>query len=132
MNDYKKELKELKKQIKYSNWAVRGFMRAQQYQKGSYRKLQKTAIWRNGKQWVIKYYELLKLPMICPICQAEITSNPLLHHKKYNWKKLFNPKNIKFLHYDCHQQLHDIRRGYKRSSNIAKSMLKAFLKGFKM
>ncbi|KKM72789.1 hypothetical protein LCGC14_1417000 [marine sediment metagenome] len=57
----------------------------------------------------IKYNRL-----ICFHCGQEISSSPVLHRKKYNWNKLFNPKYVGFVHQKCHNQIHSTKRGYKR------------------
>lgn len=119
----KKELKVCKKQIKYSNYAVRGFMRSQQYQKGSYRKLQGTSIWSNAKSQLLYYHELKYHQLICFKCGQVITSNPILHHKKYNWKALFSPQYVGFVHQVCHNEVHSGKRGYKRSFSYSQIKL---------
>jgi hypothetical protein len=111
----KKELKVCKKQIKYSNYAVRGFMRTQQYQKGSYRKLQRTGIWRNAKNQLLHYHKIKYHRLVCFKCGQPITDTPVLHHKKYNWKRLFSPQYVSFTHRACHEEVHSGKKGYKRS-----------------
>jgi len=124
----KKQLKVCKKEIKKSNIAVRGFMRSNKYRKGSYRKLQHTNIWSIAKRQLLHYFRLKGIKLICFYCKTEILSKPILHHKSYNWKALFNPNNIAFLHKDCHEQLHKEKRGYKKGTwkKILKAMLRAF------
>ena len=119
----KKELRGCKKQIKRSNYAVRGFMRMQYYQPGSYRKLQTTKIWVNAKNQLLHYHELKYRQLICFKCGQVITSNPVLHHKKYNWKKLFAPQYIRFVHQECHSAVHSVKRGYKKSLNYSQIRL---------
>lgn len=111
----KKELKACRKQIKYSNYAVRGFMRLQHYQPGSYQKLQKTKIWTNAKIQLLHYHKIKYNQLTCFNCKREIANNPILHHKKYNWKKLFAPKYVGFVHRGCHDAVHSVKRGYKKS-----------------
>lgn len=62
----KKELKVCKKQIRHSNYAVRGFMKKQ----------------------LLQYHEIKYHQLICFNCGQKITRNPILHHKRYNWKQL--------------------------------------------
>lgn len=111
----KKQIKVCKKGIKFSNLYVRGFMRSQYYQPGSYRKLQKTKIWSDAKNKLLHYHKLKYDQLICFKCGLEITNKPILHHKKYNWKKLFTPRYIAFVHRECHAAVHSTKRGYKRS-----------------
>ena len=119
----KKELRVCKKQIKRSNYAVRVFMKMQYYQPGSYRKLQTTKIWSNAKNQLLHYHELKFHQFICFKCGQVITSNPVLHHKKYNWKKLFAPQYISFVHQKCHNTVHSLKRGYKKSLNYSQIRL---------
>jgi len=120
-------LKACKKQIKMSNWAVQNFMHANNYYPGSYQKLQSTEIWKRAKQHLLEYYRIKGLEMICSYCNAEISSTPTLHHKAYNWNRLFSPKNVDFLHNDCHTNLHKEKRGYKKGTwkKILKGMVRA-------
>ncbi len=111
----KKELRAYKKQIRRSNYSVRDFMRNQYYQPGSYQKLQTTRIWDNDKKKFLRYHELKYSQLICFKCGQKITSYPVLHHKKYNWKKLFTPKYVGFVHRDCHNAVHSAKKGYKKS-----------------
>jgi len=111
----KKELKVCKKQIRHSNYAVRAFMRNQHYQKGSYQKLQKTRIWSHAKNQLLHYHELKYHQLVCFKCGRQIISNPILHHKRYNWKQLFTPRYVRFAHRECHTALHSTKRGYKKS-----------------
>lgn len=124
--DQKRQLKACKKQIKISNWAVQGFMRAQNYSPGSYQRLQSTDIWTRAKQQLLEYYRLKNIDLICFYCTTEISNNPTLHHKAYNWKRLFDPKNVTFLHGSCHSKLHTEKRGYKKGTwkKVGKGMLR--------
>ncbi len=110
----KKQVRDCKRKIKRSNSYVRGFMRSQDYRPGSYQMLQKTKIWSIAKNQLIYYHDLKYNQLICLNCGQEIRSNPVLHHKKYNWNKLFNPKYVGFAHQKCHLQIHSTKRGYKR------------------
>lgn len=110
----KKEIKGCNKQIKYSNLAARGFMRQQYYQPGSYRKLQNTEIWRNAKRHLLNYHRLKYSEITCFKCGGAIINNPVLHHKRYDWKKLFSPRYIEFVHRSCHTAVHSVKRGYNR------------------
>jgi hypothetical protein len=125
--DQKLQLKGCKKAIKISNWAVQGFMRTNNYRPGSYQKLQSTEIWRKAKQQLLEYYRIQNIKLICFYCNTEILDNPALHHKAYNWNRLFSPKNVVFLHTQCHNKLHSEKRGYKRG--IWKKVLKGMVKG---
>ena len=121
--EFKKQIKTCKKGIKQSNYYVRGFIRSQSYQPGSYRKLQKTEIWNNAKSLLLQYHGLKYNKLICFKCGLEITNNPILHHKKYNWKKLFSPRYVGFVHRECHTAVHSIKRGYKRSLSYSQIKL---------
>ena len=110
----KKQIKRCKQEIKLSNYSVRGFMSGQDYRPGSYRRLQTTRIWSIAKERLLHYHEIKNIPLICFHCGQGISSSPVLHHKKYNWNKLFNPKYVRFVHQKCHNQIHSTKRGYKR------------------
>ncbi|KKM93727.1 hypothetical protein LCGC14_1205440 [marine sediment metagenome] len=112
--NHKNQVKICKREIKLSNYAVRGFMRGQDYMPGSYRKLQTTRIWSIAKERLLFYHEIKNITLICFHCGREVESTPVLHHKKYNWNKLFNPKYVEFVHQECHSSIHSTRRGYKR------------------
>lgn len=110
----KKAIKECKKQIKKRNIAVRGYMKTNKYRKGSYGTLQHTNIWKKAKENLLEYYRLMNIPLLCPYCNKEIKDKPILHHIKYNWEALFTPNNIIFLHYTCHNKLHDDLKDKKK------------------
>ena len=105
--EVKKRLKACKKQIKKSNIAVRGFMKQQKFKKGSYGKLQRTSIWKKAKEQLLEYNRLKGIDLICAYCKKKVENNPILHHIRYNWTALFTPANVIFLHYTCHNKLHD-------------------------
>ena len=115
MNEHERrtQIKLILKDIKKSNIAVRGFMRSNKYRKGSYRTLQRTQIWTIAKRQLLKYYTLKQIPLVCFKCNQEIRGGATLHHKKYNWKKLFSPRYITFCHKNCHEVVHTGKRGYK-------------------
>jgi len=125
--DQKLQLKKCKKDIKMSNWAVQNFMRTNNYNPGSYQKLQSTIIWRRAKQQLLEYYRIQNIKLICFYCNTEILSNSALHHKAYNWSRLFSPKNVAFLHTQCHNKLHSEKRGYKRGTwkKVLKGIIRA-------
>lgn len=110
----KKELKDCKKQIKHSNRVVRGFMKSNYYQSGSYQKLQTTTIWKKAKYHLLRYHKLKYPQLVCFKCRQRIINSPVLHHRKYNWKKLFSPRYVRFVHQKCHDVVHSGKRGYKK------------------
>ncbi len=89
-------------------------MRSHDYMPGSYQQLQKTKIWTIAKNRLLSYHDIKYNGLICFHCGQEISSSPVLHHKKYNWNKLFNPRYVGFVHQKCHNQIHSTKRGYKR------------------
>lgn len=78
--------------------------------KHAYERLQKTETWNKSKALLIEYFSLSNDAFICPVCETEL--NPYastMHHNIYDNKKLFDPKYISFLHYNCHQDYHQKR-----------------------
>lgn len=89
------------------------FMKRKKHAKGSYRELQKSPIWAVAKEKLLaKNKKDGKL--YCSHCRMEIKSSPVMHHKRYVWNDLFNPKYITFLHDSCHQRVHKIKNNYRR------------------
>lgn len=63
------------------------------------------------------------------LIQFLIVSNPVLHHKKYNWKALFAPQYVGFAHQICHDEVHSGKRGYKRSLSYFETKLLVMVNG---
>ena len=97
-------LKELKKHDKFA----RKYLKKRSFDyKRAYQGLQKTDTWANAKALLIEYFSISNDKFICPICETEL--NPYastMHHKIYDNKKLFDPKYISFMHYNCHHAYH--------------------------
>lgn len=97
-------LKELRKHNKFAKKYLK--KRSFDY-KRAYNDLQKTGAWAEAKALLIEYFSLSNEAFICPVCETEL--NPYvstLHHDIYDNKKLFDPKYVSFLHYDCHHAYH--------------------------
>ena len=78
--------------------------------KRAYEGLQKTDTWTKAKALLIEYFFLSNDAFICPACETEL--NPYasaMHHDIYDNKKLFDPKYVSFLHYNCHHAYHQKR-----------------------
>ncbi|KKK96747.1 hypothetical protein LCGC14_2659670 [marine sediment metagenome] len=65
----KKQIKKYRREIKLSNYAVRGFMRSHDYMPGSYQQLQKTKIWTIAKRGYkrrirFNYYQIKMLVVL--------------------------------------------------------------------
>lgn len=73
-----------------------------------YSNLQKTPIWWKAKKILIEIRTRKKKFLKCFYCKKRILYKQtiIMHHHKYNWKKLFKPRYIKFAHYKCHRQYH--------------------------
>ena len=101
----------LKELAKYNKFA-RKFIKKRSFNyKAAYSRLVKTEDWKKGKALVIEYFSLTNNKFICPVCELE--ANPYastMHHNVYDNRKLFDPKNVSFLHYKCHD-LHHQQRG---------------------
>ena len=92
------------------------FMKKKKHKKGAYSALQKTATWANAKKKLLDD-SLRGGKLICPHCHRPIDltkETAILHHKKYIWNDLFNPKYITFMHHLCHQRTHRIKANYRR------------------
>jgi len=96
------------------NRQANDFMKKEKHAKGSYGKLQKSRIWANAK---LKLMDKAKKggKLYCAHCRKVIEKGPIMHHKKYVWNDLFNPRHISFLHNSCHQRVHRIRSNYRRA-----------------
>jgi len=119
-NNVDKQKAILKELATYNKFA-RKFLKKRSFNyKVAYARLTKTKNWKKGKALVIEYFSLSNDKFICPVCKTEV--NPYastMHHNVYDNRKLFNPKNVSFLHYKCHdthhQQLQDLawtRKGH--------------------
>jgi len=131
-NNSEKQKVILKELAKYNKFA-RKFMKKRSFNyKAAYSRLVKTEDWKKGKALVIEYCSLSNNKFICPVCETEV--NPYastMHHNVYDNRKLFDPRNVSFLHYKCHddhhQQWHDLawtRKGHFR--------VRFFTRGFKI
>ena len=106
-NNADKQKAILKELATYNKFA-RKFMKKRSFNyKVAYERLTKTEDWRKGKALVIEYFSLSNPVFICSVCGTEL--NPYastMHHNIYDNRKLFDPKNISFLHYKCHDEHH--------------------------
>jgi len=72
-----------------------------------YTYLVKSDIWKTAKQLLIEYKSLGPVQPECLICHKAIDiRRSVLHHKKYNRKKFFEPTYVDFVHYYCHENSH--------------------------
>ena len=109
-NNIAKQKAILKELGKYNKFARKYLKKRSFDYKRAYEGLQKTETWTNAKALLIEYFSLSNDAFICPVCKIEL--NPYastMHHDVYDNKKLFDPKYISFLHYDCHQDYHQKR-----------------------
>jgi len=110
-NSTEKQKAILKELAKYNKFA-RKFLKKRSFNyKTAYARLTKTEKWREGKALVIEYFTLTNDNFICSVCETEV--NPYastMHHNVYDNRKLFDPQNVSFLHYKCHD-LHNQQRG---------------------
>lgn len=100
---------------KYNKMA-NDFIKKGKNKKGTYKKLQKTKIWANAKKLLLDQASKNN-KITCSHCKRPIYLNkqkPSMHHKKYVWTRLFDPKHISFLHFECHQRVHKIKNNYRR------------------
>jgi hypothetical protein len=104
---------------KYNKFASKYLKKRSFDYRSAYDGLQKTDTWTKAKALLIEYFSLSDGSFICPVCETEL--NPYastMHHDIYDNKRLFDPKYISFLHYDCHHDYHqkrgDLATGTKR------------------
>ena len=100
----------LKELGKYNKIARKYLKKGSLNYKHAYERLQKTETWNKSKALLIEYFSLSNDAFICPVCKTKL--NPYastMHHNIYDNKKLFDPKYISFLHYNCHQDYHQKR-----------------------
>ena len=83
------------------------FMQRREFEGNYYRELQKSEIWSRAKEVLIakrtrNHRKMLK----CFFCKKPIKykQSIVLHHKSYNWRKMFKPRLTRFSHYLCHKQ----------------------------
>ena len=108
-NTHKKKaiLKELRK---YNKFARKYLKKCSLDYKRAYEGLQKTETWTKAKALLIEYFSLSNDAFTCPVCETELDPYAsTMHHDIYDNKKLFDPKYISFLHYDCHHDYHQKR-----------------------
>lgn len=73
--------------------------------KDKYHLLQKTIIWVEAKNLLLKYFDGMK----CSVCDNSIGEFSVLHHKigKYKKEALFTPSFVEFLcSTKCHRKIH--------------------------
>ena len=69
---------------------------------GTYKNFQRTNTWKNGRAEVMRVRRIINK---CEKCgRSAITL--FMHHRKYNFDCLFNPKNIRFLCKKCNARVH--------------------------
>ena len=79
--------------------------------KQGYRSLLNTDIWKQAKYLLLEHKLLKSSHLECPICHQLLDKNhSVLHHKKYNRRRLFKPSYITFVHYKCHEHIHETKR----------------------
>ena len=92
------------------------FMSARKNVKGTYKALQSTVIWANGKKALLDM-KAKNNKVVCGHCHKPIDitkETAVLHHKRYSWKEVFNPNYVSFMHHNCHQRTHHIKNNYRR------------------
>ena len=107
-NNTEKQKAILKELASYNKTAKKILKKRSFNYKVGYERLQKTETWINAKVLLIEYFSLSNTVFTCPVCESDL--NPYastMHHNIYDNRKLFDPKYINFLHYDCHQDYHD-------------------------
>ncbi len=123
-NTAKRKQKAILKQLaKYNKFAQKYLKKRSFDYKRAYNDLQKTETWTKAKALLIEYFSLTSDKFICPACETKL--NPYastMHHDIYDEKKLFHPKYVSFLHYDCHLRYHrekgELATGAKRRVRV--------------
>jgi len=70
--------------------------------KDKYHLLQKTIIWVEAKNLLLKYFDGVK----CSVCGNSISEYYILHHIKYVKEEIFTPTYINIIHSYCHSKIH--------------------------
>ena len=132
LNSAEKQKAILKELTKYNKFAQKFIKKRSFNYKTAYARLTKTEKWREGKALVIEYFSLANDKFICPVCETEV--NPYastMHHNVYDNRKLFDPKNVSFLHYKCHDQHHQ-QKGIFAWERKGHFRVRFFSRGFKI
>jgi len=100
--------KAILKELATYNKFARKFMKKRSFNyKIAYEQLTKTENWRKGKALVIEYFSISNPVFTCPVCGTELNPHAsTMQHDIYDNRKLFDPKNVSFLHYKCHDDYH--------------------------
>jgi len=116
MSEIKAKSKIIRHSLKVLNRQANRFMKKYKINritwKLGYGYLVKSDIWKTAKQLLIEYKSLGPVQPECLICHNVVDiRRSVLHHKKYNRKKFFEPTYVDFVHYYCHEHYHPaIRR----------------------
>lgn len=115
MDEVKAKKKKIEHSLRTLNRKAKKYMKpysiTREIYKRGYGSLLKTNIWKEAKYLLLEYKILDTSYLECPICHQIVDQNrSVLHHKKYNRRKLFKPAYITFVHYKCHEQIHETRR----------------------
>lgn len=123
----KKILKELKK----CNRRAKIYLRKNSLDfKSAYNNFQESETWTKAKALLIEYFSLENNIFTCLVCNNGLNPySSTLHHIYYDDKKLFEPKYIEFVHYDCHERYHK-ENGIPRTKKHLKLYITS--RGFRM
>ena len=109
LNESNEETKKILRRIKHANNDGFRQMRGEYRQFGpKYWRLQKTSIWRDGKQLNIQY-RISQDKLDCPLCgyKLNFTRCTLHHILPYDTLELFTPSKVQITHNSCHQDFHE-------------------------
>ncbi len=115
MNEVKAKKKNIRHSLRTLNRKANKYMKPYSitreiYARG-YRSLLTTDIWKEAKFLLLEYKILNASYLECPICHQIVDKNhSVLHHKKYNRRKLFKPNYTTFVHYKCHEHIHQTKK----------------------
>jgi hypothetical protein len=89
------------------------FFMKHKYKKGTYRLLQSEPLWIVAKMKLLhNEREKNNGDVFCWYCKDKINGLPVMHHRKYNFNKIFD--NIVFVHYKCHNKIHIIKKNWRK------------------
>ena len=99
--------KEILDKLAYINKDAHKYMKGQHKSwKQKYRALQKTLIWKEGKQ-LLKQYFFEDNPVRCQMCGRLLTKWTLHHDEDfYSSLNLFTPPYVKIICGACHKEVH--------------------------
>jgi hypothetical protein len=74
--------------------------------KMKYKALQKSNIWKRGRELLLEYFELDDCPLHCKECGQILGDDIVIHHDVYVKEEIFTPDLIRTVSKRCHSKIH--------------------------